>query len=124
MNTKVKVPALNNQCPTPEQLNQAQSLINKHQESVTQQTENTLLICPHCQHEQLIKASTFVKDYHYESPHGCSGGDKYHENNTSLYICNECLEMSDLPESLKIQAPLFNIIKYRKDNQIHNSYFS
>jgi DNA-directed RNA polymerase subunit RPC12/RpoP len=123
MKTQIKVPKLNNECPTPEQLTQAQNLIHKHQQSVTQQVENTLIICPHCQHEQLIKSTTLVKDYYYEEPWGCSGGDRYRENDTSLYLCNECSKLPSLPEPLKIHSKLFNDIKYRRDNKIHDNYY-
>lgn len=123
MKTQIKVPTLNNKCPTHEQLAQAKNLINKHQQAVIQQTENTLLICSHCQHEQLIKNTTFVKDYYYENPWGCSGGDRYHENDTSLYVCIACSKMPNLPETLNNKSQFFNVIKYRRDNKIHDSYF-
>lgn len=122
MKTQIIVPPLNSNCPTLKLYEEAKNLITTYQQAVTEQTENTTLVCPHCHHEQQIKTSTFVKDYYYETPYGASGGDKYHEMDTSLYVCNKCSQTPQLAESLKSQSELFNIIKYRRDNILHDRY--
>lgn len=55
-------------------------------------------ICTHCKHASLLSRCSFIQDFWYEGPSGCSGGDTWHphEKKVCYIICPSCREWNYL----------------------------
>jgi hypothetical protein len=53
---------------------------------------NIEISCPYCKRPSKTQEWTFIQDQWYEGPHGCTGGDTWHDTQTECchIVCPKC----------------------------------
>lgn len=61
------------------------------QEDRAEIVKRTKISCGNCDQESMIKDIVYIQPHWYESPHGCTGGDTWHEDKDyALMRCPHC----------------------------------
>jgi hypothetical protein len=66
----------------------AQAVVNDIKSQIEDRLRMTVVLCS-CGHGAAIGSLTYIQTHWYESPHGCTGGDMWHQDE-GQYDCPSC----------------------------------
>jgi hypothetical protein len=117
----ITIPEYPKNMPTAEHEQKALNILELRKQALIKQKENTILTCPCCNNQQLVKETTHITNLWYEEPYGCTGGAEYHDSEgEDQFICIKCGEHTRLPEDWNSKKGKFSsghgkYFKERKD---------